>query len=233
MGPVDLVTIHHEGAGSPSDVPRGAAGGYTIWDGTTRYTFLRDVWHSFATLNFNHVSLDICISGNRMQYKVEQHEIDLIREAVQHARDLGYVTDNPYVRAHRNSPGSSTVCPGDHAMEPLTWLAIVLACHKEAPVAPLPQTVPEFFPALPGFVSWCLFSHPTKGVACVGIDAGGHVFCEPADAYLGSPYNDNGTPKPYWVHPDGSLRHGSRVKPTPKGYKIIDTDTETYNYPEG
>ena len=77
--PVDLVTIHHEGAGAPTDVPRGAAGGYTYWIGVTRWTWLRDVWSNYATLNFNGVSLDICLSGDRMVYPVSDSDITLIR----------------------------------------------------------------------------------------------------------------------------------------------------------
>src|SRR6266404_1456091 len=111
MNPVDLVTIHHEGAGTPTDVPRYAGGGYTYGIGASRWEHFRDVWVSYATLDFNHVSLDICLSGNRMISMVTDPDIQLIHGAFMDARQRGYVTANPTVRAHKNSPGSSTVCP--------------------------------------------------------------------------------------------------------------------------
>lgn len=138
MNPVSLVTIHHEGAGTPSDVPRGAGGGYTYWIGATQFIHLRDVWSSYATLDFNHVSLDICLSGNRMTSPVTDPDIALIHLAVNDARIRGYVVDAPQVRPHRNSPGSSTVCPGDQTMA--RWGEIVAACLAQvAPAPPLPE----------------------------------------------------------------------------------------------
>src|SRR5215471_238826 len=136
--PVSLVTVHHEGAGAPSDVARGAHGGYTYWIGATYFTHLRTVWSSFATLNFNGVSLDLCLSGNRMEYPVTSRDIEIIRGAVTDARNRGYVVGNPTVRAHRNSPGSGTVCPGDYAMA--VWPQIVAACTAGTTPAPTPPT---------------------------------------------------------------------------------------------
>jgi hypothetical protein len=133
--PVALVTIHHEGAGAPSDVARGADGGYTYWIGATNITHLRSVWDSFGTLNYNGDSVDVCLSGNRMDHAVTAADVDLIGQAYDDARRRGYVTDTPTVRAHRDSPGSSTVCPGDRTMD--VWPAIVAACTAGAP-APEP-----------------------------------------------------------------------------------------------
>lgn len=132
--PVGLVTVHHEGAGAPTDSGRYAEGGYTYGIGVTYWTHFRDVWSSYATLNYNHVSLDLCLSGNRMEYPVYDKDIEIIRGAVTDARSRGYVIDAPEVRAHRNSPGSSTVCPGDHTMQ--RWADVVAACTAGGPPPP-------------------------------------------------------------------------------------------------
>lgn len=145
---VDLVTIHHEGAGDPSDNPRGADGGYTYWIGTSRFERLRSVASSFATLHFNHVSLDICLSGNRMDHVVTDNDIALIHGAFMDARAHGEIVDVPRVQAHRDNNGKymfngelfSTVCPGDLAMA--RWPEIVAAC-RPAPPAPVPVPVKE------------------------------------------------------------------------------------------
>jgi hypothetical protein len=128
--PVELVTAHHEGAGAPSDVARGADGGYTYWIGATTWQHLRSVWDSYGTLNYNGDSVDVCLSGNRMEHPVTDADVDLIRQAVADARARGYVIDAPTVRAHRDSPGSSTVCPGDRTID--QWPAIVAACTAGA-----------------------------------------------------------------------------------------------------
>lgn len=144
--PVSLVTIHHEGAGAPSNDPRGAAGGYTYWIGVDHFARLRTPWDSFATLGFNHVSLDVCLSGDRMHYPVTGIDTELIRRAVAEARQLGYVVDAPLVRAHRNSPGSSTVCPGDYTMA--KWGQVVAACTKPAGGDPAPTPKAPTMPAI-------------------------------------------------------------------------------------
>lgn len=233
MNPVSLVTIHHEGAGVPVDWARGGEGGYCLWIGDENgdhvYDVLRNPWIAWATLNFNHQSLDICLSGNRMVTQVTPADIDTIRMAVARARSLGWVVDAPYVRSHHDSPGSSTVCPGAHALDPLTWLAIVTACHKEVP-APMPAQAPDHFPPL-NAVSFCAFRHPTIPLAAVAIDADGHVFADPPEAYMGSPYDDHtGKPKPYWTA-GGKQRFGASVNAAPNGgtgYVLVDTAEESY-----
>lgn len=121
MAPVNRVTIHHQGGGAPTDNSSGYShGGYTYGIGSTRWEWFRTVWDSYATLNFNGESLDICLSGSRGNtdpaYPVTDNDIELIRGAVADARARGYVTDHPDVIPHKNSPGSSTACPGDNAM---------------------------------------------------------------------------------------------------------------------
>jgi hypothetical protein len=135
--PVAVTTVHHEGAGAPSDVARGADGGYTYWIGATTYTHLRDVWSSYGTLNFNGESLDLCLSGNRMEHDVTDADLVLIAGACADARARGYVVDAPLVRAHRDSPGSNTVCPGDRTVA--RWADVVAACTAGAPAPPVTE----------------------------------------------------------------------------------------------
>lgn len=229
--PVALATVHHEGAGAPTDEARGAAGGYSAWIGPTRYTLLRPPSLSFATLHFNHVSFDVCFSGDRNVYPITDRELVLLRQAASDARSRGWVAAAPYVRPHRESPGSVTICPGNKCAYPdpptfpdgdaLAWVAIVTALHKETPPMP-PKLAPEYFPAL-GIVSSCAFNLPTGGRAFAMLDATGAVFCEPASAYQGGA---NG--KDYFA-----ARTGARISPQPRGgYTITATSGETYNYPE-
>lgn len=129
--PVALVTIHHQGGGAPTDSSGGySSGGYTYGIGASRWERFRAVWDSYATLNFNGVSVDVCLSGSRGNttpaYPVTDADIELIRGALADARARGYVVNAPTVRAHRNSPGSSTACPGDNTMA--RWADIVAAC---------------------------------------------------------------------------------------------------------
>jgi hypothetical protein len=127
MSAVARITVHHEGAGVPTDQPRGADGGYSYWVGSTTWTRLRPPELSYATLGFNHVSLDICLSGNRMVQPVTDNDIAMIRAVCADARNRDELTDMPDVVAHRDSPGSSTVCPGDRTIE--RWAEIIGACR--------------------------------------------------------------------------------------------------------
>jgi hypothetical protein len=76
-----------------------------------------------------------------MEWAVSDSDITIIRNAVTDARSRGYVVNAPTVRAHRNSPGSSTVCPGDKTME--RWSQIVAACTAGATPGPTPPKPPE------------------------------------------------------------------------------------------
>jgi hypothetical protein len=127
--PVSLVTVHHEGAGAPAapaNIGRCAHGGYTYGFGSGAWQRFRDVWSSYATLNFNGRSLDLVLTGNRVDYAVTDADLGSIRAACADARSRGYVVNAPTVRAHTNSPGSSTVCPGNHTMA--RWPEVVAAC---------------------------------------------------------------------------------------------------------
>lgn len=148
MAPVSLVTIHHEGAGKPIDWARGGEGGYTVWIGDVNGDgishVLRTPWDSWGTFHFNGVSVDICLSGDRDVNPVTDADIFTIGMVMAEARRIGWVVDHPLVRAHHDSPGSNTVCPGTYARNPATWLRIVAACN--APTAgapPVPAPVPQ------------------------------------------------------------------------------------------
>jgi hypothetical protein len=139
------VTVHHRGGGAPSDDSSTYSdGGYTFGIGATVWEHFRSVWDSYATLNFNGESVDICLSGSRGNtdpaYPVTDADVELIRGAMADARARGYVVDRPDVIPHRNSPGSSTACPGDNTMA--RWPEIVEACMAGS-VAVEPEPEPE------------------------------------------------------------------------------------------
>lgn len=138
QGPVTRVTIHHEGAGSPTDnVGRFAEGGYSAGIGINAWTRFRSPYVSYGTLGWNHRSVDICLSGNRMDYVVTDHDLELIREACADFRARGELVDNPDVVFHHDSPGSNTVCPGTHTYE--RQAEVVAACKPAPPVPPPPK----------------------------------------------------------------------------------------------
>lgn len=139
-GPVGIVTVHHEGAGSPTNEARGSDdGGYTYWIGTSVWTHLRTVWDSWATINHNGISLDLCLSGNRQDWAVTDRELEVIRGACADARARGYVTPAPRVQPHKAV--YATACPGNHTMERWNEVsAAVLAGCGGAP--PPPPEVP-------------------------------------------------------------------------------------------
>jgi hypothetical protein len=139
--PVSLVTVHHEGAGAPAapeNIGRCAHGGYTYGFGSGAWERFRDVWSSFATMNFNGDSVDLVLTGNREDHAVTDDDLAAISAAVADARGRGYVVDAPTVRAHRDSPGSSTVCPGAYTMA--RWSEIVAACTAGSAPAPGPES---------------------------------------------------------------------------------------------
>lgn len=142
MAPVGLVTIHHEGGGAPSDnVQRFGHGGYCYGIGLTRWERFRSPQENWATLNFNHKDLTICLSGNRMNYSVTGNDIQLIHGAYLDCYNKKEVTADPLVRAHRNSPGSSTACPGDLTMA--VFNKITAACRPGPVSPPVPPKPPS------------------------------------------------------------------------------------------
>lgn len=144
--PVTRVTVHHEGAGTPTDVPRGAEGGYTYWIGPTKWARLRSVSSSFATKYFNHVSVDVVLSGDRTNIDVTDAEIRMIGECVADARSRGEVVDHPNVYPHNAS--FQTACPGNDTLARFT--AISFACQKPQP----PSAPPIDWVALKRLDNW-------------------------------------------------------------------------------
>lgn len=240
--PVSIVTIHHEGAGSCTDTnySRYSEGGYTYGIGCTNWTHFRDVWSSYATLNRNGESVDVCVSGNRMVEPFTQNDVALIGQAVADAKARGYVIANPEVVAHRNSPGSSTVCPGDNTMK--LWDSIVAACTGAAP-APVPPS-----PSPVGSEA------PLTTVASPHSKAGRQGTARPIPAF-GTVALDNGarcegdTPSGdgyVWLNPDKTVQQlhaplldiaatvGSDGKPNGDGFVALydlDGDIATYVVP--
>jgi N-acetylmuramoyl-L-alanine amidase len=138
--PVNRVTIHHEGAGSPSDyVDRFSEGGYCCGIGVNLWKRFRAPRDNWATLNYNHRDLTICLSGNRMIHQVTDNDLKLIHDAFTDFYNRGEVTSEPEVVAHRNSAGSQTVCPGDKTMD--RWGAVAAQCRLK-PIPPPPQPKP-------------------------------------------------------------------------------------------
>lgn len=143
MAPVNLVTVHHEGAGAPTtaaNCARFSEGGYCCGLGTDGYNRFRSSWDNWATLNFNGQDWTPCLSGNRMDHPVTDNDIATLHNAFMDAYNRGEVTANPQVRAHRNSPGSSTACPGDLTMA--RWNDVAAACSATTPIPP-PTPEPE------------------------------------------------------------------------------------------
>jgi hypothetical protein len=142
MAPVDLVTIHHEGslagdpAGEPSDdVARFQHGGYCCGLGATRWERWRAPADNWATLNYNGQDWTPCYSGDHHTgTRLTDMDLLLLHEAFLDAYNRGEVTANPVVRAHRDSPGSSTACPGDYVID--RWDEVVAACRPGGPPPP-------------------------------------------------------------------------------------------------
>jgi hypothetical protein len=225
---VDLVTIHHEGAGVPTNYPRGADGGYSIWIGTTNWTILRAPDISYATLGFNHVSLDVCLSGNREVVPVSSGDLILVRKAVADARNRGWVTDHPDVEPHRAS--FSTACPGSQTMA--KWSQVVAACHTPV-VAPTPnidKVRPMYNPPLVivgGIAASCNAPSGPHGATWI-VGAEGHVYALNGAPYLGGPYGH-----PYWGDRRAAQikakNYGNAIRKR-WGYKVTATTGEQYDF---
>ncbi len=140
-GKITRVTLHHEGAGTPTNnVQRFSEGGYSYGNGQTLWQRFRSPYVSWGTLGWNHRSVDICISGNRMVYTVTDDEVQHTREICADARARGELVDDPDVVFHHDSPGSNTVCPGfwTYNRQP----ALVAACKAGPDPHPLPDPTP-------------------------------------------------------------------------------------------
>lgn len=143
---VDVVKIHHEGAGVPHDDAgnAGATGGYSIWIGPSRYTLLRPPWEDWSTLNLNHVVMGCCFSGQRQDgipgdpsHPITDTELSLLHAAFLDAHSRGWVTSTPQVSPHDNLAGSATVCPGTQTYD--RWVQVVAACAVDTVPVPAPE----------------------------------------------------------------------------------------------
>jgi len=78
-----------------------------------------------------------------MDYPVTDKDLQLMKEIGDDARARGWLVNNPMVRAHRNMPGSNTVCPGNLTMD--RWEAVVNAYQKASVVVvpPVEDDVPN------------------------------------------------------------------------------------------
>jgi hypothetical protein len=213
--PVSLVTVHHEGAGAPTDnVGRFAEGGYTYGIGVGSWARFRSVWDSYGTLNYNGESVDVCLSGNRMEYPVTDRDLDIIASALGDARAHGYVVTVPEVRAHRDSPGSGTVCPGDLTMN--RWPEIVAACNGARPAEP-ETTNPEKGGAVE-------IVETPSGNGYYVVDSTGAVFAYGDAQYHGGANTLNGGKGPN--EPITSMA----VRPQNDGYWLLGADGGVFAY---
>jgi hypothetical protein len=117
-----IVTIHHQGAGAPNDTPQPE---YTYWISPGGWQRIQSVADSWATSGENGISLDICLSGNRMNYVVTDTDVSAIGAVFQDCLARGEVTATPHVQPHKAV--YNTACPGTHTMA--RWPDIVAVCH--------------------------------------------------------------------------------------------------------
>lgn len=139
MSALTLVTVHHEGSGAPApagSIGRCAHGGYTYGFGVGAWERFRSAFDSYATLNYNGRSVDLVLTGNRMEHAVTDDDLANIAEACADARARGELVGAPTVRDHRDSPGSATACSGDYTRA--RWAEVVRACTASG--SPPPNT---------------------------------------------------------------------------------------------
>src|SRR5215469_14798640 len=134
--PFNLVVQHHEGAGVPSDnVDRFSAGGYSYGIGVSTWKCFRQPSEDYSTIDFNHVVVGVCLSGNRNDFPVTDTDLQMMQEIAAHAKQNGWLIPYPNVMPHRDMPGSNTVCPGNLTME--RWPSVKQA-YQTVPM-PVPQ----------------------------------------------------------------------------------------------
>jgi hypothetical protein len=146
MAAVDRVTVHHQGAGAPSDDFGYGSEGYCAGIGATRWQMFRAPADAFATKHYNGRSFDICLSGNRNNYPVTDFDLQMISEACADARARGWLRDDavtyPHGTLHAIPPGyppgnMPTECPGTGTVGD-RWPDVVHACAGSAP-APIEE----------------------------------------------------------------------------------------------
>jgi hypothetical protein len=136
---VNRVTIHHEGAGSPTDnVSRYKSARYSAGIGINKYELWRDPAQSFVTKGQDRRCLQVCLSGNRDNYPVSTSDINLIDACCDEARDKGYLTDVPEVFFHNDT--MATGCPGNYTEQ---VRADITNAIRGGAAPPLPIEFPE------------------------------------------------------------------------------------------
>lgn len=135
------VTIHHEGAGAPTDrVSRFlSTDKYSAGIGITRYELWRDPGESFITTGQRGHCLQICLSGNRQVHATTDTDIVLIGNCCNEAKVKGWLIDRPAVYHHGDN--GKTACPGTNTNNRRS--EIKAACQTPIPVtSPLPPVPP-------------------------------------------------------------------------------------------
>lgn len=118
MYPFSTVVQHHQGAGAPNDNFAFAEGGYSYGIGVNGWRLFREPATDYSTIDFNHIVVGVCLSGNREDYPVTAKDLELIREIGVDAKTRGWLVQAPVVKPHREMPGSNTICPGENAAPP-------------------------------------------------------------------------------------------------------------------
>jgi hypothetical protein len=134
----DRVTIHHEGAGSPTDnVDRPLKARYSIAIGLTLYKLANPPEKSFVTNGQGGVhSLQVVFTGDRRTHPVTDRDVELYRRAIREAHARGWVTGDPEVFLHGDTDSSD--CPGamvrarraDLTAASKSWTVIALTKEK-------------------------------------------------------------------------------------------------------
>jgi hypothetical protein len=147
--PVERITVHHRGGGPPANGTWPDSDPYCALIGPSALTIVQAPFTAWATYGFNHVSFDICFSGDRMTYPVTDNDLHLISEACGTARSRGWLaavaTTFPHGTLHPPPPGyptgsSATDCPGTLAIA--RWPEIVAACGAAPAPSPGDDDVP-------------------------------------------------------------------------------------------
>lgn len=111
---------------------------------------------------------------------------------------------------------------------------IALTAGAPAPTpTPAPKVPPMFNPPFPT-VDMTIFDHPTLGRCAAAVSIEGHVICDPAPAYSGSPYNaTTGLPEPWWGNRQAFRieQPNDKEKAAHKRYTIVSGDGSRYAFP--
>lgn len=225
--PVVRTTVHHQGDGAPHDGTWPNSEPYCVLIGTTRLTWVQPPWTAWATRHHNHESFDICLSGNRNDHPVTDHDLALIAQACTEARDAQWLDPDaatyPHGTIYPVPPGyptgsDPTECPGRLAIA--SWPDIV--AHCEPGVQPIP-TPGDDMPGDKDMVDVYVGPDGTWGLQ---YDGGIATLLGPA--FYGSYFS-----LPASVRNDPTRRFLTICAPVdrkPNGYSIVSTRGEAYTF---